>query len=177
MNQNLDDKTRNEIQELVNAEVFNKPEIQYVENSESKSKSIVAELHDAAVVATVKNDVEVQKKFSDQAKKSVNTELNTIDQEIKTRQQSATYNANEEACKNYGIDKHVPLWQITLMKIGSGFWFVVYWIFASFTIAPLNVFFKGIKTFIKNSYVVFIFALIAYLAIVIGIPLLINFFG
>ena len=120
---------------------------------------------------------DIQKKFTDQAKKSVNAELGTIDQEIKQRQKVATYNANEEACKNYGIDKHVPLWQIRLMKVGSGFWFIVYWLFASITIAPLNVFFKGISAFIKNSYIVFIFALICYLAIIVGIPLLINFFG
>lgn len=174
---NLDDKTRNEIQTLVDAEVFKSPTKELEVVSESNSKTIVGQIHDAAVVEVVKSDEQIQKKFTDQAKKSINTELDTIDQEIKKRQQTATYNANEEACKNYGIDKHVPLWQIRLMKIGSGFWFIIYWLFASVTIAPLNVFFKGISAFIKNSYVVFIFALICYLAIVIGIPMLVRFFG
>ena len=57
-----------------------------------------------------------------------------------------------------------------------GCWFIIYWLFATLTIAPINIFFKGIKAFIKNNYIVFIFALICYLVIVVGIPLLIKYF-
>ena len=173
----MDENKKNEIQTLIDAEIFKKKEGQAVVEVQSDAKSIVTHLHDSAVIKTVESDVNIQKKFVDQAHKSINTELSSIDQEIKARHQVATYNANEEACRNYGIDKHVPTWQIRLMKIGSGFWFIIYWLFASVTIAPLNVFFKGINSFIKNSYVVFIFALICYLAIVVGIPLIIKFLG
>lgn len=177
---NLDDKLREQIQSLVKTEVIN--EVEVVEDApeeivEGTSKTIVSQLHNAAVIKTVKENKNIKKKFVGQAKRSVHAELGTIDQEIKKRQQTATYNANEEACKNYGIDKDVPLWQITMMKIGSGFWFVIYWLFATFTIAPLNIFFKGISSFIKNSYFVFVLALICYLAIIIGIPILIKIFG
>lgn len=174
----LDNKKREEIQALVDAEnLFAKVPEQKIEIvSDSQSKTIVGSFHDAALVGIVKEDEQIQKKFKDQAKKSINTELGTIDQEIKKRYQTATYNANEEACNNYGIDKDVPLWQIKLMKLGSGFWFIVYWLFASVTIAPLSIFFKGLSAFIKTSWLVFIFALLCYLAI-IGIPILIAIFG
>lgn len=172
----MNDDKRNEIQELVDLKIFTKEQNEAVQTT-SKAKSIVGSLHDHAVVETARTDETIQKKFKDQAQKSINTELDTIDQELKARAQVANYDANAEACKNYGIDKYAPVWQIKLMRFGSGFWFVIYWLFASVTIAPLNVFFKGIKAFIKNSYIVFIFALICYLLIVVGIPLLIKYFG
>lgn len=170
----MDENKKNEIQQLIDAELFKSNNGQAVEMT-TDAKGIVANLHDRAILETVKNNQEVQQKFVEQAQKTINTELNSIEQEIKTRQQVAVYNANEEACRNYGIDKHVPTWQIKLMRVGSGFWFVIYWIFASVTIVPLNVFFKGISAFIKNSYVVFVFALLCYLAIVVGIPLVIKY--
>ena len=172
----MDENERNEIQELVNKELFKFSNIED-EKHQPKSKELVNQIHDAAVLSAVKNDEVIQKKFTDQATKSIHTELGTIDKEIKTRNQIATYDANVEACKNYGIDKHVPTWQITLMKFGSGFWFIIYWLFASLTIAPLSIFFKGISAFVKTSWIVFVLAFIAYLIIVIGIPLLINYFG
>lgn len=176
----MDQNKKNEIQSMIDSELFKKKEegqAVAVAEVESDAKGIVTQLHDSAVIKTVQSDEHIQKKFINQAHKTINSELSSIDQEIKTRQQSTTYNANEEACRNYGIDKHVPVWQIKLMKLGSGFWFVIYWLFASVTIAPLNVFFKGISAFVKNSYLVFIFALICYLAIVVGIPLIIKYLG
>lgn len=79
---------------------------------------------------------------------------------------------NSEACKNYGIDKAVPLWQIKIMKIGSAFWFMIYFIVATFTVAPIMVFFKGIKSFIKQTWLAVIFAIITYLIFAVVIPLL-----
>ena len=134
------------------------------------TESLIQSIHKTAIISEVNDNKEIQSKFLEQARKTVDNELNSLDQENKTRRQKATYDANKEACKLYGIDEHVPLWQIKLMKIGSGFWFIIYWIFATITITPINVFFKGIKTFIKNSYIVFIFALLCYLIIMIGIP-------
>src|SRR5690554_4978054 len=174
----MNDQKKNEIQELVNQEL-NTSDIFAVKKeddnkSSSQAKKLVGQLHDAAVMETVKIDEDIQTKFKSQAKKSIETELNVIDQELKTREQVATYNANDEACKIYGINNAVPTWQIKLMRFGSGFWFIIYWVFATLTIAPINVFFKGIKAFIKNTYVVFIFALLSYLIIVVGIPILIK---
>ena len=61
------------------------------------------------------------------------------------------------------------------MKIGAGAWFIIYWLFSTLTIAPINIFFKGIKAFIKNNFIVFVFAVMCYLIIVVGIPLLIKY--
>lgn len=145
--------------------------------TEKEVQRLVAALHSQAIVSSVENSEEFQAKFITQAKKSIDNELESLDQENIKRRQQTTYDANAEACKNYGINADVPLWQIRLMKFGSGVWFVVYWLFATFTIAPISIFFKGIQSFIKSSWLVFIFALLSYLLIVVGIPLLLALLG
>ena len=142
-----------------------------------ETKVIIDGLHKTAIMSEVSSNEEIKTRFIEQAHRTVDNELESINQENITRRQKTTYDANKEACKNYGIDDSVPLWQIKLMKFGSGIWFIIYWIFATLTIAPINIFFKGIKSFVKNSYVVFVFAFICYLVIVVGIPLLIKYLG
>lgn len=171
----LDDEKKNEIQSILQREQKN--EIQKVEPppADNESADLIREIHKEAIVQAVKSDDKFKDKFVQQAEKSIDNELESLNQENVKRRQKTTYDANEEACKNYGIDSDVPLWEIRFMKIGSGFWFIIYWIFASLTIAPVNIFFKGIKSFIKTGWLVLVFALIAYLLIVVGIPILITF--
>ena len=135
---------------------------------------LIEDIHRNAIISEVSNNKNIQDKIIEQAKKTVDNELNTLDQETIIRRQKITYDANKEACLMYGINEHVPLWQIKLMRVGTGFWFILYWIFSTLTIVPLNVFFKGIKTFIKNNFIVFILSVLCYLIIVVGIPLLIS---
>lgn len=142
--------------------------------SVNRTKNLIGDIHRFSIVNEVKTNDQIKSKFIKQAQKTVNNELYSINQENTTRKQMVTYDANHEACKIYGINNHVPLWQIRLMKIGASFWFVIYFIFATLTIAPINVFFSGIKHFIKNSVIVFVFALICYLLIVALIPILIR---
>jgi len=174
----MDEEKKLEIAEMMKQEL-SKEEKSKVSPGPNKNEAqeIVGEIHKAAIVETVKSSEEVQKKVVDQAKKSIENELEALEYENTTRKQKTAYDANKEACRNYGIDDSVPTWQVRLMKVGSGFWFVIYFLFASITIAPINIFFKGINAFIKNNYIVFVFAVIAYLLIVVGIPLIISQYG
>lgn len=146
-----------------------------IKKENNDTSSLISELHKQAIATVVSNDSETKKHLLDKAKKSVKNEFEALEQESLNRKQQNTYNANEEACKNYGISKSVPLWQIQMMKIGSSFWFVIYFIIASFTIAPISVFFKGIKSFIKQTWLAIVFAILMYLIIGVAIPLLIKF--
>lgn len=141
----------------------------------STTEKLIEDIHKSAIISEVNKNKDIQNKFIEQARKTVGNELYSINQENISKKQKTTYDANKEACMVYGIDEHVPSWQIQLMKIGSSFWFIIYWLFATITIAPINIFFKGIKSFIKNNFIVFIFAVICYLIIVVGIPLLIKY--
>jgi hypothetical protein len=176
----MEENKKHEIAEMMKQEL-GKKEQQPVPKNEPRDKSeaqeIVGEIHKAAIVETVKSSEQVQKKVVEQAQKTIDNELESLEYENKTRKQKVAYDANKEACRNYGIDDSVPTWQVQLMKVGSGFWFVIYFLFATITIAPVNIFFKGINAFIKNNYIVFVFAILAYLIIVVGIPVLITQLG
>ena len=141
----------------------------------STTEKLIDEIHKSAIINEVKNNKDIQNQFIGQARKTVGNELYSINQENILKKQKTSYDANKEACRIYGIDEHVPSWQILLMKVGFSVWFIIYWVFASVTIAPINMFFKGIKSFIKNNYIVFIFSVICYLIIVVGLPLLIKY--
>ena len=182
---NLDDEKRTEINEMVKQEqkiaaAFQEPpQEKKQEVNQTKAKPAASELvetmHTEAMIGVVIKEEEVREKVIDQARKSIDTELKTIKQKGIAREQDATYNANEEACKNYGIDKSVETWKITMMKIGSAFWFIIYYIIASVTIAPISVFARGLKTFIKQTWLVIIISILTYLFITIGIPLIIRY--
>jgi hypothetical protein len=138
--------------------------------------NLINDIHKSAIISEVKNNKDIQEGFIEQARKTVGNELFSINQENILRKQKTTYDANKEACRLYGIDGLVPLWQIQLMKFGTSFWFLIYWLFATLTIAPINIFFQGLKPFIKNNILVFVFSMICYLLIVLGVPLLISLF-
>lgn len=172
----MDEKEKLEIKELIKKENDGAVVKKEDRNLEDLStEEIVDNLHKQAIVDVVKNDVQVQEALMGNAKNSIINEFESKEQETIDKRQKATYNANEEACKNYGIDKAVPLWQIRMMKFGSSVWFVIYFIVASVTIAPVNVFFKGIKSFIKQTWLAIIFAIFMYLVITVGIPLIVKF--
>lgn len=143
-----------------------------VEESPNKTKEIINKVHEQATIDIVKNDKDVQQQILDKAKRSIDTELDTLDQVEKERNQKATYNANKEACEIFGIDKDVATWKVKLMRFGDNVWFIVYYIVAFVTIAPINRFAKGIKAFIKHSWLVIIVAILMWALIFIGIPII-----
>ena len=138
------------------------------------NEELLAEVHKAAIVAEVKNNDETKGKIMDQAKRTIDQSIQELDNKNNLKVQNAVYNANSEACRCYGIEDSVPVWQVKLMAAGHAVWFVIYFIFASVTFCPINVFVKGIKSFVKNAWLAVLFGVICYLVIVIGIPLILS---
>lgn len=141
-------------------------------SEEQDHKKLLTKLQSQAMATVVQSDEETKKELLDTAKESVKNEFQAMKQTSIASKQKATYDANSEACRNYGIDKAVPLWQIKMMRVGSAFWFVLYFIIATFTVAPIMVFFKGIKSFIKQTWLAIIFAILIYLIFAVVLPLL-----
>ena len=161
-----------------------------VKKEEAKDK-IPAELEDAkrgsavagqmvntvfeqGVVHVVSNNEGVQARILDTAEKVVRNKAEAIANQTTKEAQMSALEVNRDACENYGIQKDVSLWKVNLMKIGSAFWFVVYFIIASLTIAPVTVFMKGLIGSVKKIWLAIILAIIFYLLIAIGIPLLVT---
>lgn len=144
------------------------------EEKQLSAEEVLTNVHNAAIVAEVKGSDETKDKIMEQAKRTIDQSIQEIDNKNTQKVQKAVYDANREACESYGIESSVPIWQVKLMKIGHSIWFVVYFIFASLTFCPINVFLKGIKSFVKNAWLAFLFAILCYLAIAIGIPFLLS---
>jgi hypothetical protein len=75
----------------------------------------------------------------------------------------------------YGFKEERPLWQQKMMVVGAAVWFVIYFIVASFTVCPLEVFFDVFKNIFKKGWLSMLMAIIVYLVIVVGIPLLTTY--
>lgn len=133
--------------------------------SETDASKVVQAVTNQATLTLVEQDEQVAKKVEDTAKK-------IIDSHITEQNNKAQFDVNKNACEIYGVEKSVPAWQQNMMKIGAGFWFVIYFIVASITIAPISTFtFKLVNVF-KKTWIAIAVAVIAYLVIVFGIPFL-----
>lgn len=141
---------------------------------QNSTAEMIEKMHQAAILKQVQTDEETNKKFMDQAKKTVENQLDTIDKENVAHRQQATYSANREACRCYGIEEAVPLWQIRMMRFGHSIWFIIYWLFATVTICPINVFVTGINAFIKRTWLSIIIAILIYLIFAVALPILLN---
>lgn len=188
----MDDEKKKQIESMIQAEKapneivvgnpFEKHEVVEKEKFDSPPerdipKEMVSEVHVKGMETIIREDDKVKKKILDQAERTIDDKIEELKQKSNKQTQDAVYNANSEACRNYGISESVPTWQQKMMRVGSSFWFIIYWVFASFTIAPVMVFFRGIQTFIKYTWLVIVIAIFCYIIIIIGIPLLITYFN
>jgi hypothetical protein len=135
---------------------------------------MVTDIFKQGVVHVVANDQGVQEKILGTAKKAVEDKVDAISDQTTKEAQVSAYDANSDACENYGIMKDVPKWKINMMKAGSAFWFIVYFIFASLTVAPITIFVKGLVGVIKQVWLAVVVAIIFYLVVAVGIPYLIT---
>ena len=137
-------------------------------------KELVEKVHEFGMRQSIENDDSIRRGILKQAKKSIENEIDIIKTNSGKKLEETQYNANKVACRNYGLDESVPLWQQKMMRLGSAFWFIIYWLFASITIAPVSVFFNGIKVFVKVNWLVILLALFSYL-MMIAIPIIIHY--
>lgn len=171
----LNEIERNEIEALLEKKsqlaTVKKVEI----NIKDEPKKLIEDIHNTQVVKQVMEDQSTNELLKKQADKTIKTTLNKLEQEQNKDLQKAAYDANAEACTNFGISKDVPLWQIKMMVFGSAIWFVIYYIVAMFTICPISVFTKGLNTFIKNTWIALLVAALLYAFIAIGLPLITKY--
>lgn len=147
-----------------------KKEIQPPENPD-KVTDVVNNLFGQAVVQTVATDTGLQENILNTAKQVVTDKADAIGDKAKLERQKSAFDISKDACENYGITKDVPLWKVKMMRAGSAFWFIIYFIIASVTVAPITIFLKGLKGSIKQIWLAVVLAVVFYLLIVVGIPL------
>lgn len=168
----------NEIARAMNAQAINGASVDPTRSNSTLAEEMVEQGVTSAIKATIVNDQEIQQDIMDHSNKFIKTKLFQKKVESEAEFNKSFSKANKDVCKNYGYDyETTEPWKVRFMKAGSAFWFVIYFIFASITICPINIFFKGISSFIKSSWLVLVLAILSYLLIVVGIPLIMKYFG
>ena len=147
-------------------------ELQDAKKGSAVAGEMVNTVFEQGVVHVVSTNEGVQNQILDTAEKVVRNKAEAIANQTTKEAQISALEVNRDACENYGVSKDVSLWKVGLMKAGSAFWFVVYFIIASLTIAPITVFMKGLLGSVKKIWLAIIIAIVFYLFIVVGIPLL-----
>ncbi|MCL2598898.1 MAG: hypothetical protein FWD76_03195 [Firmicutes bacterium] len=122
----------------------------------------------------ISSDENVKKRVTDNAKDIVDSHLTAQKATAQKIQNEATFDVNKNACQVYCVESTVPQWQQKMMKMGAGFWFVVYFIVASVTIAPISTFALKLNVLFKNIWIAVIVAVLVYVAAVVLVPLIIR---
>lgn len=134
-------------------------------------------LKNKEVMNLFKTDDEIKNKITESAKQDIQDNIDINNQDNKNKKAKKKFEGNKEACKIYGVEETVPLWQQALMSIGSAFWFVIYFIVATLTIAPISTFTMKLNTIFKKLWVSIALAVVIYVAVVLTLPILMSILG
>lgn len=134
-------------------------------------------LKNKEVMNLFKTDDEIKNKITESAKQDIQDNIDINNQDNKNKKAKKKFEGNKEACKIYGVEDTVPLWQQALMSIGSAFWFVIYFIVATLTIAPISTFTMKLNTIFKKMWVSIVLAVVIYVAVVLTLPILMTTLG
>jgi hypothetical protein len=170
--------------DLVNTEKESNPNSELVslwEPETAKDSSSVTEQYiDTAVAASihaqVKENEEVRDRITEHGLNVLTTELSTQKKKLENKKAKVNFDSNKVACQIYGVDDTVPIWQQGLMKFWYNILFIMYFVVASFTIAPIVFVAIKMQNAIKKSWITYVLAFLLYLAIV-GTPMLLTFFA
>lgn len=140
---------------------------------DSSTEETINALKNREVINLFENDEEVKNKITESAKQHIKDNIDINKQDTKNKKAKKRFEGNKEACKIYGVADTVPLWQQALMTAGSAIWFVIYFIFATLTIAPISTFALKLDTIFKKMWVSIIISVIIYIALTLPIFMLI----
>lgn len=138
---------------------------------------MVTALKNKEILNLFETDNDVKKEITESAKQDINDNIDINNQDNKNKKAKKKFEGNKEACKIYGVEDTVPLWQQMLMSIGSAFWFVIYFIVATLTIAPISTFTMKLNTIFKKLWVSIVLAVVIYVAVVLTLPILMSILG
>ena len=133
----------------------------------NQTEKMIEKVNQSAVIHTIRNNEEVQKKVLESAEEQVMSELEIKRNEQMVKVVKATYNANKDACENLGLDDEGrPMWQIRVAKLINNFWFIVWALISSFTLTPIIFFLKRIGTQVRSVKLTWFLAILFYLGLV-----------
>lgn len=158
---------------VVNQEAESVQQFNALKNA--STQEMVQVLKNQKAMDLLQNDEATQKQIEEHTKQEIADQLDIDKDKTANTKAKTKFEGNEEACKVYGVEKSVPLWQQKMMSIGAGIWFVIYFIFASFTVAPLSTFALKLNVIFKKMWVSIAVAIGIYVVCAILIPFLLAY--
>lgn len=154
-------------QELMQkVEMFNKSrELKEESNlpAETKKETIIETMFDQAVMSRVAQDIDLQDKVLDTAKKYTEVKMNKIETDVDTEYKEAIFNNNKDACESYGFDeKRTPIWAVNFMKIGYNIMLAIWLFIGSFTFMPMIFIARKVSVGVKKTWIAGVIAVILY---------------
>lgn len=126
-----------------------------------------------AVVHKVATDTTVQTELLDSAGKVIKNKTSAIRERADQEEKEAYFNNRRGACDCFGYNEATtPKWAVNVMNIWHNI-MTALWLFVGFfTFAPVTFVAKKITVIFKKTWLAVTVALVLYLAVTVGIPLL-----
>jgi len=142
---------------------------------DEKSENLVGQVFNQAIVEQVKNNADLQGAMLDTAKQYTKTKMEVIKNTVDTEDKKAYFDNKKDACSCFGYEeattekwavKYMNLWH----NIMNAIWITIGWV----TYAPITFIGKKLKVIIKQTWLAIVVAILLYLGITIGLPLLLK---
>ncbi len=157
------------------------PVIQFEKNTEKKEvtngKDTAGELVESAlnqaIVHKVTSDKGLQNEMLDIAGNFVKNKSHAIKERADQEDKEAYFNNKKNACECFGYNEATTeKWAVKVMNFWHNIMTAIWLFIGFFTFAPITFVAKKITVIFKKSRVAITLAIIIYLIVVVGIPLL-----
>lgn len=145
-----------------------------IDKATEKADEIVSEVFGQAVVHTIATDDTVKKQLLDTAKQVIQDRASTIGDKAEMESKAQHFLKHEDACGIFGYDEkttskfHVKVMAAWVFILNTIYIFTI----GGLIVAPVSFILHKIKVVIKKTWLALLLALLVYLLIVVGIPLL-----
>lgn len=151
-------------------------EKQETQSVKDKANELVEQAFNQAIVHTVTTDTSVQTELLDSAEKVIHNKTNAIKERADQEDKAAYFNNKKNACECFGYNEETTeKWAVKVMNFWHNIMTAIWLFIGFFTFAPITFVAKKITVIFKKSWVAITIAIIIYLLVVVGIPLLTSF--
>lgn len=153
---------------------FEKPaEKRETKTEKDTTTQLVEDAFNQAVIHRVATDESVQKDLLDSAEKVVKNKTNAIKERADLEDKTAHFNNKKGACECFGYNEATTeKWAVNVMNAWHNVMTAIWLFIGFFTFAPVTFVAKKITVIFKKTWVAIVLAILIYLIVVVGIPLL-----
>lgn len=148
-------------------------QVQKEVKAQDTAGELVESAFNQAVVHRVATDEDVKNELLDSAGKVIKNKTNAIKERAEQEEKEAYFNNRKGACDCFGYDEATTeKWAVNFMNFWHNIMTAIWILAGCFTFAPITFVAKKIKVIFKKTWVAVTLAMIIYLGVTVGIPLL-----